>query len=274
MLHSVRDNYLNKVVGGLYIGEHVYFQGATARNQALVAAFEVELGKPIKVSRYCHLTGSLGMALLVRDRVAPEKRSRNFKGLEFADQEVNIEYEQCSLCNNLCNLSIIHIGDETVAWGLKCGRDYESKKVRVRKITTYDHWQARQKAWARKIEMVSTQKKLTGWARAMLTARRDILLTPKKIALDLRREGWLVFYDREYNAALDFEQKPGVLNITGPCAVSYSRGDFAFGNVILKGYRVETFMRLKVGVKKFRLRFYDLRSHGRKELANYLGKGR
>ncbi len=155
VLHSVRDNYLNKVVGGLYIGEHVYFQGATARNQALVAAFEVELGKPIKVSRYCHLTGSLGMALLVRDRVAPEKRSRNFKGLEFADQEVNIEYEQCSLCNNLCNLSIIHIGDETVAWGLKCGRDYESRKVRVRKITTYDHWQARQTAWARKIEIAA-----------------------------------------------------------------------------------------------------------------------
>ncbi len=121
---------------------------------------------------------------------------------------------------------------------------------------------------------VSTQRKLTGWSRAMLTATRDILLTSGKTLLDFGREDWLVFYDREYNAACDFETRPGVLNITGPCAVSYSKDDFAFGNVILKGYRVEIFMRLKVGVKKFRLRFYDLRSHGRKELAAYLGKGR
>lgn len=150
VLHSVRDNYLNKVVGGLYIGEHIYFQGATARNKALVAAFEVELGKPIKVSPYCHLTGALGMSLLVRDRIAAEDRSANFKGLDFYKEEISVDYEVCELCHNLCNLSLIHMGGgQTVAWGLKCGRDYESQKVKVKKVTTYDYWKQRETAWAK-----------------------------------------------------------------------------------------------------------------------------
>ena len=111
VLHSVRDNYLNKVVGGLHIGEHIYFQGATARNKALVAAFEQSrLQRPIAVSPYCHLTGALGMALLARERVPEADRSARFKGLAFADEKVAVETEECDLCHNLCNLSIIRSG--------------------------------------------------------------------------------------------------------------------------------------------------------------------
>jgi len=40
VLHSVRDNYLSKVVGRSPLGERIVFQGATGRNAALVAAFE------------------------------------------------------------------------------------------------------------------------------------------------------------------------------------------------------------------------------------------
>ncbi|MDR3077355.1 MAG: acyl-CoA dehydratase activase, partial [Planctomycetota bacterium] len=104
VLHSVRDNYLNKVVGGLYLGDHVYFQGATARNRALVAAFEAELGKEIKVSPYCHLTGALGMCLLVDERVPEAAKSEKFKGLGFAETKIEVDYETCDLCRNNCNL--------------------------------------------------------------------------------------------------------------------------------------------------------------------------
>ncbi|MCX7933915.1 MAG: acyl-CoA dehydratase activase-related protein, partial [Planctomycetota bacterium] len=148
VLHSVRDNYLNKVVGGLHIGEHIYFQGATARNKALVAAFEVALGQAIKVSPFCHLTGALGMALLVLERVPPPERSRRFKGLQFADAHVTVETEVCDLCHNLCHLSLIHTDAETVAWGMKCGRDYSEKRYRPRKVATYDTWKARETWWA------------------------------------------------------------------------------------------------------------------------------
>ncbi len=147
VLHSVRDNYLNKVVGGLHIGDHVYFQGATARNRALVAAFEVGLQKPIRVSAYCHLTGALGMSLLVRKRISPQQRSIRFKGLEFADATVRIEPEICELCHNRCQLQIIHTNDTTVAWGLKCGRDYASRKARSSANPDFDFWKQREKAW-------------------------------------------------------------------------------------------------------------------------------
>ena len=148
VLHSVRDNYLNKVVGGLHIGDHVYFQGATARNKALVAAFETELQKPIEVSPFCHLTGSLGMSLLARERVAEAERSARFKGLGFADEKVTVDREVCDLCHNLCNLSIIRAGREVVAWGLKCGRDYGEKRMRVRDLSAYEFWKKRAAAWS------------------------------------------------------------------------------------------------------------------------------
>ncbi len=147
VLHSVRDNYLNKVVGGLLIGDHVYFQGATARNKALVAAFEVELGKEIKVSPYCHLTGALGMCILVDERLPMDKRSLKFKGLKFADAEVVVDYELCEMCHNNCNLSLIKTDEGTLAWGLKCGRDYGDKKVKVKKNPGFDWWRNRQNAW-------------------------------------------------------------------------------------------------------------------------------
>jgi len=169
VLHSVRDNYLNKVVGGLQIGSHVYFQGATARNKALVAAFEVELKQAIKVSPFCHITGSLGMCLLVKQRVAESERSKSFKGLAFADEKVRVEYETCELCHNLCNLSLIHTGDEMLAWGLKCGRDYNAKKVKVKKITTYDYWKQRDAFWSKKAPNAHTSGPKIGVLRGLGT---------------------------------------------------------------------------------------------------------
>ena len=67
VIHSVRENYLKKVASEAHIGEHICFQGATAKNRALVAAFEQRLKKPIYVSPLCHLTGALGTALLLKE---------------------------------------------------------------------------------------------------------------------------------------------------------------------------------------------------------------
>lgn len=64
VLHSVCENYLAKVAVEASIGDKICFQGATARNRALVAAFEQRLGRPIFVSPFCHLAGALGCALI------------------------------------------------------------------------------------------------------------------------------------------------------------------------------------------------------------------
>ncbi len=124
VLFSVRDNYLSKVVGKTALGKHLFFQGATARNKALVAAFENEIGCPVSVSKYCHLTGALGVAVLLRESGIEKSK---FAGL---DLTVEVTHETCELCRNRCSLTVYETAHGKTAWGLKCGRDYEAKRVR------------------------------------------------------------------------------------------------------------------------------------------------
>ena len=123
VLFSVRDNYLSKVAGPTLLGNTVYFQGATAKNKALVAAFENEIGKPIFVSKFCHLTGALGAAVILMEKGTT---GSCFRGM-------NLEYstgtELCDLCVNHCNLTVFDVNGTRLAWGMKCGRDYEDRRA-------------------------------------------------------------------------------------------------------------------------------------------------
>ena len=65
--YSIVHNYLNKVVGDRRIGDHIFFQGGVAANQAVVAAFEKVLGKEIIVPPHHDVTGAIGAALLAMD---------------------------------------------------------------------------------------------------------------------------------------------------------------------------------------------------------------
>lgn len=123
VLYSVRDNYLSKVVGKSVPGKKIYFQGATARNKALVAVFENELGQPVHVSRYCHLTGALGCAVTLMEEKC---QISSFTGIDFSCETSS---EVCTLCANQCDLRIYTVGNTKTAWGLKCGRDYDDQKV-------------------------------------------------------------------------------------------------------------------------------------------------
>jgi len=138
VLHSVRDNYLTKVANIGKIGSTILFQGATARNKALVAAFEQKLKKPIHVSKYCHLTGALGVALLVREQKMDQPGGQkieqsNFRGFDLWAKDIPVRKETCTLCTNHCKLTIADIDGEPQAYGFLCGRDYETQKMVPRK---------------------------------------------------------------------------------------------------------------------------------------------
>lgn len=134
VLHSVRDNYLSKVANMSQIGKCVLFQGATARNKALIAAFEQKLQQPIHVSRYCHLTGALGVALLLRGKT--EKPSA-FRGFGLFKQQIPLRQETCKLCTNHCKLTIAEMDGKPLAYGFLCGRDYDTQK-RVSRPSGYN----------------------------------------------------------------------------------------------------------------------------------------
>jgi len=142
VLHSVRDNYLTKVANIGKIGNCILFQGATARNKALVAAFEQKLNKPIHVSKYCHLTGALGIALLLKEK---QIKISAFRGFGLWKQQIPVRQETCELCTNHCKLTIADIGGETLAYGFLCGRDYQTNKM-VPKERSYDLLKLRKKA--------------------------------------------------------------------------------------------------------------------------------
>ncbi len=142
VLHSVRENYLKKVAVEATIGDHICFQGATAKNKALVAAFEEKLGKEIFVSKYCHLTGALGLALLLSEENI--KRS-GFRGLDMYKEEIPVTTETCQLCNNHCRIRLAEISGEKIAYGFLCGRDYDTQKYIDRNTSGFDLLKIRSK---------------------------------------------------------------------------------------------------------------------------------
>ena len=125
VLHATRENYLTKVAVRGYIGKTIFFQGATAKNKALVAAFEQALEKPIMVSRYCHLTGALGVALELHDN---KLQSTRFKGLDLYRKTIPVRSEVCELCTNHCKLKVAEVDGRTEAYGFLCGRDYDADR--------------------------------------------------------------------------------------------------------------------------------------------------
>jgi len=148
VLHSVRENYLAKVAVEAHIGEKICFQGATAKNRALVAAFEQKLEKPIFVSKYCHLTGALGSALILSET---EVTKSGFRGISIYNESIPIISEVCELCHNSCKIKKVTVQDETVSFGFLCGRDPGSKKAIPEKEKGFNLLAERRKAFRRTI---------------------------------------------------------------------------------------------------------------------------
>jgi len=88
------------------------------KNKALVAAFEQRLGKPIHVSRFCHLTGAIGAAL-VRGR--RRKLQHAFQGLDLCRRNIPTQVEICSLCANHCKITVA-MSAANVWPAVLCGR--------------------------------------------------------------------------------------------------------------------------------------------------------
>jgi predicted CoA-substrate-specific enzyme activase len=128
-LHSVCDNYLTKVAQISKIGKTVTFQGATARNHALVKVFERKLERTIYVSPYCHLTGALGVCLRLCDQNVTLNPGFRYG---FDSESIAVSEEVCKGCENHCKITCVRINDEVLRWGYLCGKDQENAKNRGR----------------------------------------------------------------------------------------------------------------------------------------------
>lgn len=158
VLHAVRENYLKKVAVENRIGTRICFQGATAKNRCLVAAFEQKLQKPIHVSRYCHLTGALGAAFCLKEKILAEgKHPYGFRGIQALKQPISLTCETCTLCTNHCKLTKAVIRGETVTYGFLCGRDDNTRQYVNKNTSGFDMLKAVRKRVPRTREKQDAQ---------------------------------------------------------------------------------------------------------------------
>jgi len=138
--YSIVANYLNRVVGRRRIGDNICFQGGTAFNKAVWAAFEKVTGKPIMVPDHHEVTGALGAASIAAEYMEkraekagrkPQSKFRGFKNLVTIDYTV--ESFTCEHCPNHCEVKKVQLpGSDPLYYGSRCDR-YNLKKKKKRR---------------------------------------------------------------------------------------------------------------------------------------------
>ncbi len=124
--YSIVHNYLNKVVGQRRVGERVFFQGGTAFNQGVVAAFEKVLGRPVTVPPHHDVTGAIGAAILARRENT--KGHSAFKGFDLSKKKYTIKSFDCGECSNACEIRKVSVeGEKPIFYGSRCEK-YEVDK--------------------------------------------------------------------------------------------------------------------------------------------------
>ncbi|MDP3880369.1 MAG: acyl-CoA dehydratase activase [Dehalococcoidales bacterium] len=114
-------NYLNNVGLGREIKTPIVFQGGVAFNQAIVKAFQDELGTDITVPPHHEVMGAIGAALLVHEEMTGSGKRSQFKGLDVSDAEYNTSSFECKACPNLCEIAQLSSDKQVLArWGGRC----------------------------------------------------------------------------------------------------------------------------------------------------------
>jgi len=132
LAYSIAYNYLNRLVGQRHIGETIYFQGGTAYNDSVAAAFSQILDKDIIVPPYNGVVGAIGAALLAREKMSATESPSRFRGWDLDQVDYTVREFVCKGCSNECDIRQFTIGDEKTYWGDKCSDRYR-KRAKVDK---------------------------------------------------------------------------------------------------------------------------------------------
>ncbi len=137
LAYSVALNYLNRVVRGRKIGDVIFFQGGTAYNDSVAAAFSQILSKRIIVPPHNGVVGAIGMALIARDRMRGTGRPSRFRG--YSLRRVNFATREfvCRACSNYCDMKEFTIEGQRTYWGDKCSDKFR-KRARTERRPVFE----------------------------------------------------------------------------------------------------------------------------------------
>ncbi len=138
LAYSIALNYLNRVVRGRRIGKVVYFQGGTAYNDSVAAAFASLLGKKITVPPYNGVMGAIGMALIARQWHEATGGYTRFRGYDLSRLRMTTRDFVCKACTNLCDIKEFNIEGQKSYWGDKCSDKFRKPSATGRKPVIED----------------------------------------------------------------------------------------------------------------------------------------
>jgi predicted CoA-substrate-specific enzyme activase len=125
--YAIVHNYLNRVVGKRYIGRRVMFIGGPSLNKAVVAAFEIVLGRRLIVPLHREVLGAYGAAVMLQEKIKTGGNNpikcRDLEGV--INDRLNYNEKTCRAdpkCHNQCKLKIYDFANRRNVWGGECGR--------------------------------------------------------------------------------------------------------------------------------------------------------
>lgn len=134
---SVVHNYLNRVVKKRPIGDTIFFQGGTAYNDSVAAAFASILDKEIIVPPYNGIMGAIGAALLAREH-SRSAAETTFRGWAIDETRWKMREFECNGCSNQCVIQEFEIDGETSHWGDKCSNRFRKRAKTEKKSAIPD----------------------------------------------------------------------------------------------------------------------------------------
>jgi predicted CoA-substrate-specific enzyme activase len=137
---SVVYNYINRVVRGRHIGECIFFQGGTAYNDAVAAAFAAVTGKQIIVPPHNGVIGAIGAALLASEKMKHTRQpaESQFRGYDMSKVDYSLREFTCNHCSNACQIQEFNVEGNKTYWGDKCSERFRRRAVRPQEPVTED----------------------------------------------------------------------------------------------------------------------------------------
>ncbi len=124
---SIGYNYINRVVRGRKIGDCIFFQGGTAYNDAVAAAFSIICDKEIIVPPHNAVLGAIGAALLAKEKVAATGSGTRFRGYDLEQVDYTLREFTCQGCGNHCSIQEFKVEGEKTFWGDKCSERFRKQ---------------------------------------------------------------------------------------------------------------------------------------------------
>ena len=135
LAYSVVKNALYKVINirdASELGEKIIVQGGTFLNDAVLRAFELELGRSVVRTNISGCMGAYGAALIARERSKPEDESTLLDIARLDSLVLKGKSIRCNGCTNACRLTINEFSDgkETrkLVTGNRCEKGAGSNK--------------------------------------------------------------------------------------------------------------------------------------------------